>query len=117
MSRQAPRYGAGGWSLTSLVRDLGTAWRLLWDPSVPGLLKLVLPVLALIYWLWPLDLLPGMPVDDIAVVLVAAKLFTSLASNPNILRAFGGSPRTARPQEPQADDANVVDTTWRIVDD
>ena len=69
----AHRSPPGGWNLSSIVRDVGIAWRLFWDPSVPSLLKLLLPVLALIYWISPLDLIPG-PFDDIAILLLAARL-------------------------------------------
>ncbi len=117
MNRQASYRPARGWNLTSMLRDVGAAWRLLWDPSVPGLLKLALPFLALLYWIWPLDLLPGLPFDDLAIFLLAARLFVSLASSDTVNRAFGGAPR-ANPRRPhQPDDADVIDTTWRVVDE
>jgi uncharacterized membrane protein YkvA (DUF1232 family) len=119
MSRQASyRPAAGGWSLTSLLRDLGAAWRLLWDPKVPGLLKLALPLFALVYWISPIDLLPGIPLDDLAVVLLAARLFVALAPKESINQAFGGRARPTGGQPPHPeDDANVIDTTWRVLDD
>ena len=101
-----------------LFRDIGVAWRLLWDPAVPGLLKLVLPILALVYWFSPLDLIPGMPFDDIAILLLAARLFVSLAPQDSVRNAYtrrsNPTPPNSRPSE---DDGDVIDTTWRIVDD
>lgn len=113
MNKQAYQPGRG-WTLTTLLRDVGTAWRLLWDPNVPGLLKLALPFLALLYWVWPLDLIPGLPLDDIAVFLLAARLFVSLASSDSINRAFGGRRTESRSGGHPDDD--VIDTTWRVVD-
>lgn len=115
MSKQAYRPGSG-WTLTSLVRDVSAAWRLLWDPSVPGLLKLALPFLALLYWIWPLDLIPGLPLDDIAVFLLVARLFVALAPNDSVNRAFGGR-RTDPRNTHRPDDADIIDTTWRVVDE
>lgn len=116
MSNQQPHQPAGNWSFSALLQDAGTAWRLLWDPNVPSLLKLTLPVLAMLYWLWPLDLIPGMPVDDIAVFLLAAKLFVALASAGGFNRTFDGQrTRPANPHQP--DETDVIDTTWRVVDE
>ena len=112
---------AGGWSWTNLLRDLAATWRLLVDPKVPGMLKLMLPLLALLYWIWPLDLIPGLPLDDLAVLLLAARLFVALAPQESVNRAFNGgaghtSSGSAERTRPE-DDANVIDTTWRVVDD
>ena len=59
---------SGGFSPAAILRDLSTAWRLLWDPRVPAILKFTLPVFAAVYWFFPLDLLPGIVLDDMAVV-------------------------------------------------
>ncbi len=116
MSQRIPAGAAGGWTLGSLLRDLTVAWRLLWDPRVPGLLKLALPVLALIYFISPLDLLPGLPFDDIAVLLAAARLFVALSPRASVDDAFGGRRPTVDPR-PRPDDGDVIDTTWRVVDE
>ena len=94
-SNTSYRGASSGFSLSGIARDLAVSWKLLLDPSVPGLLKLVLPVGALIYWLSPLDLIPGMPLDDIAILLLAARLFVSLAPDDSVHRAYsaGGAAR------------------------
>jgi uncharacterized membrane protein YkvA (DUF1232 family) len=115
MNNRMPRSGAGGWGFSGLVRDLATAWRLLGDPRVPGLLKFALPVLALLYWLSPIDLMPGLPFDDIAVLWAALRLFLSLAPQASVDRAAGGANWSGAGR--QADDGQVVDTTWRVVDE
>ncbi len=116
MSQRNPAGSAGGWTFGSLLRDLTVAWRLLWDPRVPGMLKLMLPVLALVYFISPLDLLPGLPFDDIAVLLVAARLFVALSPRASVDDAFSGR-RPAAPPRTRPDDADVIDTTWRVVDE
>ncbi|HXF60099.1 MAG TPA: hypothetical protein VNK95_00700 [Caldilineaceae bacterium] len=116
------RPAARGWSWSNLLRDLAATWRLLLDPKVPGMLKLMLPLLALLYWVWPLDLIPGLPLDDLALVLLAARLFVALAPQESVHRAFNGGagPTASRAHAGRVypeDDANVIDTTWRVVDD
>jgi len=98
----------GGFSPAAIIRDLSTAWQLLWDPRVPSILKLTLPVFALIYWISPVDLLPGIPLDDMAVVVLAAKLFIQLASQ--------SSNTTSQPNNQTSDD-DSVSTSWQVVDD
>lgn len=111
-----------GWSWTNLLRDAVATWRLLWDPSVPGLLKLALPFMALIYWISPIDLIPLMPLDDIAVLMLAARLFVALAPRDSVNRAFnGGVPHdmhtgAQRGAGYRQDDSDVIDTTWRVVE-
>ncbi len=116
MNRQASYRPGSGWNLTALLRDVNAAWRLLWDPKVPGLLKLMLPALALLYWVWPLDLIPGLPIDDLAIFLLVARLFVALAPSDSVNRAFGGRRMNPRGSH-QPDDADVIDTTWRVVDE
>ena len=117
-SNPSYRGGPTGFSLSGIVRDLAISWRLLLDPTVPGLLKLLLPVLALVYWISPLDLIPGMPFDDIAILLLAARLFVSLAPSDSVNRAYSGGRNTrSTNSQPEEDDGEVIDTTWRIVDD
>ena len=107
------RSPSGGWNLTSLLRDLTTAWRLVQDPRVPGLLKLFLPIAALIYLISPLDLLPG-PIDDAVVLFMALRMFLQLVP-AEALRSAQKGPTPSSKAKP--DDDNTIDTTWRIVDD
>ncbi|MEZ4661982.1 MAG: hypothetical protein R2911_30910 [Caldilineaceae bacterium] len=99
----------GGFSPAAILRDLGTAWQLLWDRRVPAILKLTLPVFAVIYWFSPIDLLPGIVLDDMAVVVLVAKLFIQLASQSTAAGANSG--------DSGSDDDNTVSTSWQVVDD
>jgi uncharacterized membrane protein YkvA (DUF1232 family) len=124
MNQRAPRQSMpSGWSWTTLLRDLVATWRLLWDPSVPGLLKFFLPFLALVYWISPIDLMPLMPFDDIAILLLAARLFVALAPNESVKRAFSGfgdyrpTPPMSGQRTARQDEGEVIDTTWRVIDE
>lgn len=97
----------------NLVQDMATAWRLLWDPRTPGMLKIALPLMALIYWISPIDLLPGLPFDDIALLILALKMFISMAPQDAVNNAAGH----AQAAYTQPDDSDVVDTTWQVIDD
>jgi hypothetical protein len=83
---------------------------------------MALPFLALLYWIWPLDLLPGIPLDDIAVLMLVARLFVALAPRDSVERAFRGAapnpsgPNPARPGAARTDDGEVIETTWRVVE-
>lgn len=89
-----------------VVRQARLVWRLFWDRRVPWWTKMI-PPLALAYVLFPVDILPDLAfglgqLDDIAILLIGAKLFVEL-SPPDVvrehLRALG-----ARIQE------------WRVVE-
>jgi uncharacterized membrane protein YkvA (DUF1232 family) len=126
MNSQNPRRSMpAGWSWTNILRDLVATWRLLWDPSVPGLLKFALPFMALAYLISPIDLMPLMPFDDIAVLMLAARLFVALAPRESVNRAFNGgaatpynssSSGTSRPNPSRPDEGEVIETTWRVVE-
>lgn len=63
-----------------LILQVRLVWRLLRDPEVPIYLKL-LPALAAIYFISPVDFIPGGfftgvgALDDLTAILVGAKLF------------------------------------------
>ncbi|MCB0046401.1 MAG: hypothetical protein H6642_10225 [Caldilineaceae bacterium] len=101
-----------GFSL-HLMRDAMTAWRLLRDPRVPGVLKFGLPFLAFVYWVSPIDLLPGIVIDDIALVIAAMKMFIAMAPQDAVNRANGVD---NAPNGEQKNDDDVVDTTWQVID-
>ena len=65
----------------NLLNQWMQAGRLVLDSRVPFNLKLMLPIAAVVYWLWPLDLMPGLPFDDIAVLFFALTFFVKLAND------------------------------------
>ncbi len=69
--------------LKNLIRKMRLLWRLLNDPRVPGWVKAI-PALALLYLIFPIDLLPDLApglgqLDDLAIVLLGLKLFHDLS--------------------------------------
>jgi len=94
---------------TGMIEQLLRAGQLLFDSRVPFTLKLLLPVAAVLYWLWPIDLMPGLPFDDVAVLIGALLLFAKLASEMVESKQQDAS-------QPESKDDSVVDTTWRAID-
>lgn len=100
--------------LRELIRQGQLAWRLLRDRRVPWLPKLI-PPLALLYVLSPIDILPDLSLglgqlDDIAVLLLAIKLFIELCPMDIVhehLRALG-----AKIEDWQADE--VIEGTFEV---
>jgi uncharacterized membrane protein YkvA (DUF1232 family) len=77
-------------ALRSLFAQVRLAIRLLREPRVPMLVK-VIPILALLYVIWPLDIVPDLfPVigqlDDMGVALLALEMFTKMC--PAVVRSF-----------------------------
>ena len=79
---------SGGWRFSDILRDFAVVWQLMGDPQVSLLLRVGLPVLAILYWLSPIDLWPGMPFDDIAAFVLAGRLFVQLAPQTAVRRAL-----------------------------
>lgn len=114
MSNNSTSGARGALNPAVLLNDIFTAWRLLWSPKVPFGLKLMLPILAMIYWVFPLDLMPGLPFDDIALLVLAVKLFLQLAPSDAI---NNGATRNAQNPGTRREDDDAIDTTWRVVSD
>ena len=102
----------------TLLSEARLAARLLREPSVPGLLKLI-PVAAAGYLIWPIDIVPDLlPVvgqlDDLGVILAGVQAFIHLS--PDAVCAFhraalaAGRKFSPMPREP---DAAVIDAEFR----
>jgi uncharacterized membrane protein YkvA (DUF1232 family) len=77
--RRDPSFWREAWQQARLV------FYLLRDPEVPFYLKFV-PFVAFLYLLWPFDLLPAIPVDDITFLLVGGKVFIELAPQHVVIK-------------------------------
>jgi len=103
--------------LADLIRDIEVAWHLLWDARVPTAVKLI-PALALIYIVSPIDLIPD-PIlglgqlDDLAVLLLGLKLFLSL-SPESLVREYS---RREKPQDKTDAPPDYVDAEYRVLHD
>ncbi len=102
--------------LREVWHQVRMVFKLLRDPEVPFYLK-VLPFAAVLYLLWPIDLIadvvPGLgQMDDLTVLLVGAKVFIELAP-PNVvirhLNALREKDGYAPLEEDNLDDSVVID--------
>jgi len=109
--------------LGGLLQQTRLAWRLLTDRRVPAWVKLI-PVAALVYLLSPIDLLPDLmlPVlgelDDVAIILLALKMFVDLSPS-NIVgnhmdELFGGRKRARAAGNASAGDT-FIEAPYRVV--
>lgn len=111
MTNNASYGTTGSMSLLNIARNLTQVWRLLWDPKVPTTLKMLLPVAALVYWVSPIDLIPLVPIDDIAVLIAAFSMFAYLAP------AMSRSDETDSNMGTADNTDDVIDTTWSVIED
>lgn len=102
--------------LRSLIDHLRLAWRLLRDRRVPIYLK-ALPVLAVAYLIFPLDIVPDLlPVlgqlDDLAALAVGLEAFIALCP-PDVVAHIRAELRGEAPHSADGRSGDVVDGEWR----
>ena len=110
--RRDPGFWREAWQQARLVL------RLLFDREVPFYLKF-LPFLAVFYVIWPIDFLPTVPLDDVTILLVGAKVFIELApqhvviKHLNQIRAADGYSPIEEPGVEKdtavSDDINIIE--------
>lgn len=100
-------------SLLPKVRLVARLWR---EPRVPVIYK-VIPVLALLYLISPIDAIPDFipglgQLDDLGVVLLAMELFLRLC--PPAAQAFHHDALAhSRPFAPMSAEDDVIEAEWR----
>jgi uncharacterized membrane protein YkvA (DUF1232 family) len=105
-----------------LLRNLRLAWRLLLDSRVPLLTKLIIPGLMGLYILSPIDFVPDAlfglgQLDDLAVFVLAVKLFVELAPQDIVQEHLRSLTRGGPKSSPGTDsEGEVVDGDYRVVD-
>jgi uncharacterized membrane protein YkvA (DUF1232 family) len=104
--------------LTELLHNAHLAWKLLLDPNVNVLAKLV-PAAALAYLVMPLDIIPDMipglgQLDDIAIILLGIRAFIALCP-PELVQWYRGQLGYG-PQTPK-DQSDTIEGSYRAVDD
>ncbi|MCX6018335.1 MAG: YkvA family protein [Chloroflexi bacterium] len=106
--------------LKNLINHARLVLRLMSDPRVPIYLK-ALPVVALVYLVWPIDFLPDfMPIlgqlDDLAAVLVGIETFIALCPQEIVaqIRAElnGSAPFTGN-ADASAKQGETIDGQWK----
>lgn len=107
MPDQSPQpIPTGPGALTALWHQGQLAYKLMRHPEVPLVLKLI-PVVAILYVLSPVDLVPDVALglgqlDDLAILLIALRVFIQLAP-----------PGALSDAEGKKDEATVT-TTYRV---
>ncbi len=117
-------------SFSEFINQGKLAWKLFRDPNVSPWVRFGLPITALVYLLFPFDILPDvMPVlgqvDDVAVIMLLAQLLITLAPD-NIVamyrqaeQATGDSPdanpSSSQKASPPYTEDEVIDTDYRVV--
>ncbi len=96
-------------------------WKLLWDRRV-GFLPKLIPLLAVVYLVSPIDLVPAVALgplaplgtlDDVGIMLLALNLFVQ-AAPPDVVREYLrelGSKRISH------DEADVIEGQAKVVDE
>lgn len=103
--------------LTNLLRELFLIARLMLDRRVPLWVKII-PLLTVLYILSPIDLSPD-PIlglgqlDDTLTLLIGLNLFMALCPREVVEQLRRGVKRESTP-DPEAE---VIDTTYRVLDD
>ncbi len=103
--------------LGEIFSQIRLVWRLLNDPDVPLWVKLV-PPLAILYIISPIDILPD-PVlglgqlDDLAVILLGLKVFVELSPRGVVQRHREELEKGMSP----APEGEIVDASYRVIDD
>ena len=111
------------YSPSELFSQVKLVWQLIRDPNVSSLVRYGLPLIGLIYLIFPIDILPD-PIlglgqlDDVAILLLLSQLLISLAPD-EIVRKY----RQATGAGTSSDDSNihasdydeVIDTDYEVV--
>ena len=99
-------------------------WYLLWDERV-GFWPKLIPLLALVYFISPIDLAPELLmgplaplgiVDDITLAIASLNLFVQ-ASPPDVVREYLRKFSSDHDQAHRQDEDNVVDSTAEVIDE
>jgi uncharacterized membrane protein YkvA (DUF1232 family) len=109
--------------LDGLIRQSRLVWRLWRDGRVPGWVK-VIPLAGLVYLLSPIDLIPDLmlpglgQLDDMAILLLAAKMFIDLSPEgvvrEHLEELLGKRGRSSVPDDRTSEP--YIDAPYRIVD-
>jgi uncharacterized membrane protein YkvA (DUF1232 family) len=102
---------------------LRLSWRLFRDERVPVWMKALVPIVATIYLLAPIDLIPDFilglgQIDDLSVIGFAVFLMTKLLPRiapRNVIEEHLADMRGGR--RTRREGANVIDTTFQVVDE
>jgi uncharacterized membrane protein YkvA (DUF1232 family) len=103
-------------------RTLRLAWRLLRDHRVSPFIKLLIPGLALVYVLFPIDVAPDLlpllgQLDDLAILILAARLLIELSPPAVVAEHEFDLHESASRQPTESSPDEVVEADYRIIDE
>ena len=115
--RQADDVRRAAGFLGAIVRQAGLILRLMADARVPLWVKLI-PPLAILYILFPLDLIPDLvpglgQLDDLAIALLGLGCFVELCPS-EVVQHHREAMSSNRPGDAKGE---VVDADYRVIDD
>jgi hypothetical protein len=115
---------ASGTGSIGAWENIRLTWRMLRDPQVAPYAKVLLPVLALIYLISPIDLIPDMilglgQVDDLGVIAFLGYLLVSYVRRAGwatfVQNGSGASTRPESPKSSYAESSDIIDAQYRII--
>jgi uncharacterized membrane protein YkvA (DUF1232 family) len=122
----AQQSGDGGGVLSELMERGRLVWRLMNDERVPPWLKLGVPLVVLLYFISPVDIIPDFllglgQLDDLGVVLLGMALFIRLAPEVAVdehRRAMGIDPARpgGEPTRRTSRDTGPIEGEFRVAD-
>lgn len=134
MTETTGKSGRSGNIGAEFMQNLQLAYRLFLDPRVSLATKVLVPLAAVAYFVFPIDFLPDVipfvgQIDDIAVLLLLIKLFVMMAPQ-DVVRSYKGGAGQQAGSDPKtgarsdagtgstgAVDDSVVDADFRVVRD
>jgi uncharacterized membrane protein YkvA (DUF1232 family) len=119
-SKSAPFQNSRANGKDERLENLRVTWRLLRDPNVAPFAKKLLPILALVYLISPIDLIPDVllglgQVDDVGVIGLVIYFLVALVRRAG-LESLQETKATGFTRH-SAEDDNVIDARYRIVSD
>jgi uncharacterized membrane protein YkvA (DUF1232 family) len=124
-SGQKSRSSAAGPPQMGPWENLRFTWRMLRDPRVAPYAKVVLPILALVYLISPIDLIPDMilglgQVDDIGVLALVAYFLVSYVKRAGWATLLENGPGRAQTRSESTvhtsvTNEDIIDAQYRVV--
>ncbi len=103
-----------------LLGNLHLVYQLMRDPRISKTLKIMIPAVVAAYILSPVDLIPDfIPVigelDDLAIIILAVRLFIALAPADVVNEYRSGATGSTAQSTTTSQDEETVDATYRVV--
>jgi uncharacterized membrane protein YkvA (DUF1232 family) len=100
--------------------NIRLTWRLLRDPKVAPYAKVLLPILALVYLISPIDLIPDMilglgQIDDVGVIAILSYFLVSFVRKAGWSTMQQTAP--TNPPQRRTGSENVIDATYCVISD